>query len=1159
MCASNVTSATVVQVTTTATNSLGPVTAVCPGGDALVGGGGGYTAFPGTNNTKLFDSYPSNGTGAVVSTNPNAWTVIGNSNNATATTTTAVALCATDGPVPTEVVTASNAVSNPAGGAAISATATCPTGTVLLDGGSLATVSGGSAQGAHVIGDFPSDSLGNPLSGSASSWTVIAQNGGGSVTTLGSEALILCDTASAPGAPTIGTATAGDGSAMVAFTGPSSNGGFSITSYTATATDTTNPAHGGQTASGGSSPITVTGLTNGDTYTFTVTATNSQGTGPASAPSNAVTPKGTPTLSTNASTGVTIGGSISDSASLAGGSNPGGTVTFKLYGPSDPTCTGSVLATSTGTVGANGLPRARDHGSSPRPAKAPTTGSPPTAGTARTRCRCAGRAAATNESSARPALSPDAHHERLGPDRGRRGFRSTDTAMLHGSFGTPAASTVTFNVYASTDALCAAPLNAAPLATARTGTSGGNPTYTSASFTPAGAGSYKWVANFAGDTANVPAASMCGDASEVSVVTKATTSVSTNASGPVTVGAPIHDVATLVSPFGAPDASTVTFNVYAASDATCSSPLNAGPLATVSTGTSGGNPTYTSVTFTPAAAGSYVWVASFAGDSNNQSAAGSCSDPNETSAVVQASPAHTTNPTGPVTIGSPIHDVATLTGPFGTPDQGTVTFNVYAASDATGSSPLNASPLATVATGTSGGNPTYTSGTFTPATTGSYQWVATFAGDSNNAATAGSCSDATEVSVVQAATSGLTTAPSGPVAVGAPRSRTSRRSTTSPAHAPAASSVTFNVYSASDANCSSPLNASPLATVSTGTSGGNPTYTSDTFTPANTGSYRWVATFAGNASNTSAHGSSDSGRPTGLGRGTRPRAATISTNPSGPVAVGSSITDVATLGGTFGTPDASTVTFDVYASGDTNCSSPLNAIPLATVATGTSGGDPTYTSAVFTPAHAGTYNWVASFARPRTNSSRRRQLRRPDRNRDRPEGRDGDLDQRLRAGRDRRDDRRHRDADGRLRDTGRRHGHVQRLCRNGHELLDAARQLAARDRDDRLERREADLHLGAVHSARGRLLQVGDDLRGRHRQRHDRGILRRRRRDLERHRDHADRLDQRVGPSHHRRRHDPRHVHATLHSAFGSPAASFDERSTCTPRATPTVPWPLGA
>jgi hypothetical protein len=87
-----------------------------------------------------------------------------------------------------------------------------------------------------------------------------------------------------PGAPTIGTATGGNATASVTFTAPASAGGSPITSYTVTSSP------GSVTASGASSPITVTGLTNGTAYTFTVTATNAQGTGPASAASNSVTP-----------------------------------------------------------------------------------------------------------------------------------------------------------------------------------------------------------------------------------------------------------------------------------------------------------------------------------------------------------------------------------------------------------------------------------------------------------------------------------------------------------------------------------------------------------------------------------------------------------------------------------------------------------------------------------------------------------------------------------------------------------------------------------------------------------------------------------------------------------------------------------------------------
>jgi hypothetical protein len=91
-------------------------------------------------------------------------------------------------------------------------------------------------------------------------------------------------TATVPSAPTIGTATAGNAQATVTFTPPTSDGGSPITGYRVTSSP------GGITATGSASPITITGLTNGTAYTFTVAAQNLVGYGPESAASNSVTP-----------------------------------------------------------------------------------------------------------------------------------------------------------------------------------------------------------------------------------------------------------------------------------------------------------------------------------------------------------------------------------------------------------------------------------------------------------------------------------------------------------------------------------------------------------------------------------------------------------------------------------------------------------------------------------------------------------------------------------------------------------------------------------------------------------------------------------------------------------------------------------------------------
>ena len=91
-----------------------------------------------------------------------------------------------------------------------------------------------------------------------------------------------------PGQPISVTATPGAAAATVSWVAPVSNGGYPISSYTVTS----NP--GGQTCTTAALSCTVNGLTNGQAYTFTVTASNSVGAGAASDPSSPVTPATVP-------------------------------------------------------------------------------------------------------------------------------------------------------------------------------------------------------------------------------------------------------------------------------------------------------------------------------------------------------------------------------------------------------------------------------------------------------------------------------------------------------------------------------------------------------------------------------------------------------------------------------------------------------------------------------------------------------------------------------------------------------------------------------------------------------------------------------------------------------------------------------------------------
>jgi subtilisin len=94
-------------------------------------------------------------------------------------------------------------------------------------------------------------------------------------------------TTTVPGAPQNLSAIAGDGSVELSWSAPADDGGLPITGYTVTGTP-------GEVSCTTTQPTcSISGLTNGTSYAFTVTAANEVGTGPASEPVS-VTPLGLP-------------------------------------------------------------------------------------------------------------------------------------------------------------------------------------------------------------------------------------------------------------------------------------------------------------------------------------------------------------------------------------------------------------------------------------------------------------------------------------------------------------------------------------------------------------------------------------------------------------------------------------------------------------------------------------------------------------------------------------------------------------------------------------------------------------------------------------------------------------------------------------------------
>jgi hypothetical protein len=182
-------------------------------------------------------------------------------------------------------------------------------------------------------GGFTASGAGSPLTvtglQSATSYTFAVTGTNATATGAASAASSSITATTVPQAPTIGTATAGNGTASVTFT-PGATGGASVSTYTVTSSS-------GASNTGASSPIVVTETAVG-TRTYTVTATNANGTSAASSASNSLVfaVPGAPTI------GTATAGNLTASITFTAGTTGNSTITgYTVTSSSGRTNTGA--------------------------------------------------------------------------------------------------------------------------------------------------------------------------------------------------------------------------------------------------------------------------------------------------------------------------------------------------------------------------------------------------------------------------------------------------------------------------------------------------------------------------------------------------------------------------------------------------------------------------------------------------------------------------------------------------------------------------------------------------------------------------------------------------------------------------------------------------
>ncbi len=514
---------------------------------------------------------------------------------------------------------------------------------------------------------------------------------------------------------------------------------------------------------------------------------------------------------------------------------------------------------------------------------------------------------------------------------------------------------VTFKVFSTSDCSGTALATFSNVAASPSGGNGdGTWTFASGDYTPTGAGTFRWTASIASDSHNASLSEGCNGANETSTVSKATPTITTNAT-PLTQtitgsGLDPTDTATIAGGFD--PTGTITFTLFADASGACGAQVGTSVTVAVD-----GNGNYLSPSVHVGSAGVYHWVASYGGDGSNNGISGACGDSNENITVQKASPTISTN-AAPLSVtivggGLDLEDTATLAG--GANPSGTITFKLFADN---GSGGCGTQVGGSVTTPVSG-NDNYVSPSVHVSTVGTYHWVASYGGDGANNAVSGPCGDSNEnLTVHQAGPAISTNAAPLSVPLVAGGVDLTDTATLSGAANPTGT-ITFKLFADANGACGAPIGSPVTAAVN-----GNGNYLSPSIHVVSAGSYHWVASYGGDGNNGAISGACGDANENVTVAKAGPTITSVASPASATLGgSGNDLTDTATLAG--GVAPTGTITFRLFAdNGNGGCGT-----QVGSSATATANGNGSYTSPSIHIGSAGSYHWIASYGGDGNNSA----------------------------------------------------------------------------------------------------------------------------------------------------------------------------------------------